>query len=575
MNFRQSATPLFLTDYNYSAWKIIKLFWQSPYKKYAYLYSFLVIAITVFIVGMEVALSYWYEMFYNALQAYDKAAILKLIGAFCLLATVFIILLVYRYYFSQLLNIRWRIWLTQQFIDRWLYHKNYYYLETLDKGTDNPEQRIQEDISALVATSINLTLGLINAFTTIFAFIYILWSLSGTLHLNLGVLGQYKISGYLVWVGVSYAIIGTLITFKIGRPLINLNFEQQKREAYFRVVATDLRMNAENIALYNGEMAEKNILNKKFNQVVDNYFAIILRQKLLLWFTAGYRQSSVILPLLVVLPNYLNKVFMLGGLMQAIKAFDNVQTELSFLILSYTSIAEWQAINQRLTSFLNHLNASATHAKAQQVKIITTQNSGNYLQTEDIKLFAPNNKLLLQNISITFDGGKKYLLTGKSGIGKTTFLRLLAGIWPYAEGQLNFPKQFKPLFLSQKPFMSLGSLQESILFPAINNVDAQQLKHYMGLCNLEYLIPFLHDEAIWKNKLSPGEEQRIALLRILINKPNWIFLDESTSMLDHENEEMLYRIIKQELSDATIVSVAHRSSVKKFHDVEIDMEQYL
>jgi len=340
----------------YTAWQLIRAYWQSEQKLFAYSFFVFVIIMSVSIVGMDVGFNYWYNFFYDALQDYDKRGALDLLVIFTFLAAVYIILAVYRYYLQLYLSLRWRRWLTEQFLDRWLQKKSYYYLENFDEKTDNPDQRIQEDIGALVTTSLDLAVGLISSITTFFAFIYILWTLSGHFVVHLGSWGSVDIPGYLVWVSIIYAIVGTLLAFKIGYPLVGLNFEQQKREANFRFSLVDLRSHAEHVALYRGEHHQKSILGNLFDRVLNNWYAIILRQKLLLWFTAGYNQVSVLLPLMVVLPNYFSKVFKLGGLMQALRAFGQIQEALSFLINSYSQIAQWRAVVRRLLTFLNHIS---------------------------------------------------------------------------------------------------------------------------------------------------------------------------------------------------------------------------
>ncbi|TAK73294.1 MAG: ABC transporter ATP-binding protein/permease [Gammaproteobacteria bacterium] len=563
-----------LQSHPYTTWQLIKLYWQSEERFSAYVFFFVTIVMTVVLVMFDVAFSYWANDFYTALQAYDKHGVLVLLGLFCLLAFFYIVFAVYRYYISQLFGLRWRRWLTHQFINRWLANRSYYYLENFDEHTDNPDQRIQEDIGALVTSSISLSIGLIGSITTIFGFVYVLWQLSGQLHLNLGSLGTILIPGYLVWIAIIYAALGTYFTFKIGYPLVSLNFEQQRREATFRFAAIDLREHAESVALYEGEHHQKGILSRLFGNVLDNWLAIILRQKLLLWFTAGYNQISVILPLVVALPNYFEKIFLLGGVMQSMRAFTSIHDALSFLVNSYPDIAQWRAVTRRLTSFIDHM-AEQDKNVLEGNKLRFRQDESNKIIAKNISISTPQGKKLLQNINEELVYGQDYLIKGFSGIGKSTFVRALAGIWPFSAGEVTFPGKQKVMYLPQKPYMPIGTLAEAIIFPDKLHPEFEtQLEEVLRECHLENLIPRLQETASWSEQLSPGEQQRVAFARVLLHQPDWVFLDETTSMLDLANEEHLYRLLKSKLPHCSIISVGHRPSLDAYHGHVINMMDY-
>ncbi|OGT36038.1 MAG: hypothetical protein A3F11_05345 [Gammaproteobacteria bacterium RIFCSPHIGHO2_12_FULL_37_14] len=563
-----------ITQRNYSTWQLVKLYWQSEERSRAYISFIVVMLMTMGLVIFDVVLSYWSNYFYNALQAYNKREVVYLLFVFLGLAACYMVLAVYRYYISQLFGLRWRKWLTEQFVNRWLAQRDYYYLEAFDEKTDNPDQRIQEDISALVSYSINLSIGFISAITTFMGFIYVLWSLSGEIVIPMGSWGTLHIYGYLVWVSLLYATIGTFITFKIGYPLVGLNFEQQRREATFRFAAIDLRSHAEHVALYQGENHQKNVLQRLFNGVLDNWYLIILRQKLLLWFTAGYNQLAVVLPLVVALPNYFSKVFMLGGLMQSLRSFAQIQDASSFFVNAYTQIAEWRAVTRRLITFLNHMH-EIDEKVTKQNQLVFHQQARNAIMTKQLSIYTPRNELLLKQVNEEFFHGNHYLIKGVSGIGKSTFIRALAGIWPYASGEITLPSQQKIMYLPQKPYMPLGSLSEAILFPdKEHEVGEKEIQSILRDCRLEALIPRLCETAPWSEQLSPGEQQRISFARVLLHQPDWIFLDESTSMLDLGNEEYLYKLLKTRLPHCSIVSVGHRVSLDGFHDHILDMAKY-
>ena len=557
-----------------TAWRLIKSYWQSDQRFPAYLFFSIVVFMTISLVGLDVIFNYWYNYFYDALQAYDQHGAIRLLVVFFVLAAFYIVMAVYRYYVSQLFGLRWRRWLTEQFLGRWLQKKGYYYLENFDERTDNPDQRIQEDVGSLVNFSIDLSMGLIGAITTFLAFIYILWQLSGELDIPLGKWGTLHVPGYLVWVGVFYAMIGTYFTLKLGRPLVALNFEQQRREANFRFAAVDLRNHAENVALYRGEHHERTILDRIFGGVLQNYYFIILRQKILLWFTAGYNQTSVILPLLVALPNYFDKVFLLGGLIQSLQAFNRVQDSLSFLVNSYTNIAQWQAVAQRLTTFANHISEAEDKAEREN-RLAFRQQSENSIDVRQVSIRTPRGELLLAGITENLKHGSHYLIKGPSGIGKSTFIRTIAGIWPFAEGEIMFPAGKQIMYLPQRPYMPIGTLHEAILFPdQIKPELMHEVEQVLRDCHLENLIPRLQEVAPWSEQLSPGEQQRVAFARVLLQKPDWVFMDETTSMLDLANEKYLYNLLKTNVPNCSLVSIGHRPSLDVHHDHVIDMEKY-
>lgn len=559
----------------YTAWQLIKVYWQSNQRLFAYAMLATLLIMTVFLVGMEVVLTTWYNFFYDALQEYNYRNVIDLLVMFMFLAATMIVVSVYRYYVQQYLGLRWRRWLTERFLDRWLSKRNYYYLETFDKHTDNPDQRIQEDVGSLVLATLNLVIGLVSSITTIFAFIFVLWKLSGYLNIPLGKYGVLHVPGYLVWVGVIYSIIGTLLTFKIGYPLVSLNFEQQRREANFRFAAIDVRSHAEHVALYRGEDNQKTILEKIFSGVLENWYAIILRQKLLLWFTAGYNQVSVLVPLIVALPNYFNKVFKLGGLMQALSAFTRIQDAFSFIVNSYTSIAEWQAVARRLLTFLNHMDELEQDVRVKN-HFIFLENADSQILVKDLTINTPQGDVLLQNINQALIHGKNYVVRGRSGLGKSTFIRVIAGVWPYGSGEISLPEKNKTImFLPQTSYMPLGSLREAMLFPdKIQNVSDERLMELLKACDLSQLTSKLDEIAPWAEQLSPGELQRIAFIRVFIHKPDWVFLDESTSALDLLHEKEIYKLLEDQLPHCSIVSVRHRLNVEGYHDEEINLEAY-
>ena len=340
-------------------WALLQPYWKSEERGRAWLLLLVNVALILATVYMTVLFNQWYNAFYNALQAKAQAEFFHQLGRFCVLAAIYILIAVYRIYLNQMLQIRWRRWLTERYLGDWLRDRNYYRMQLKDAGTDNPDQRIAEDFRLFVDESLSLGLGFLNAAVTLGSFVAILWSLSGPLEIPLGGT-TYVIYGYMVWVAIVYAIVGTWLTHKIGKPLIPLNFNQQKYEADFRYNLVRFRENSEGVALYRGEEDELRGFRSRFNAVVENWWAIMKRQKLLTFFTAGYSQAAVIFPFVVGAPRFFSGAIQLGGLVQISNAFGQVQGALSWFIDAYTNFASWKASVDRLISFHNAL-ARAQH----------------------------------------------------------------------------------------------------------------------------------------------------------------------------------------------------------------------
>jgi len=554
---------------------LLLMFWRKGPKIAGTLLLGVVALLTILLVIIDVLFTTWYNYFYDALQMYDWRSAVNLLVIFVFMAAVAIVFAVYRYYVQSYLGLRWRLWMTNRIVTQWLSRWHYYYLEDISGHTDNPDQRIQEDINMLANNSLALMTGVLNSVVTIFAFVLVLWKLSGTITFHFGSWGVWHFHGYLVWVAVIYAIIGTSLTFRIGRPLPTLNFEQQKREANFRFAAVDLRTHAEHVALYRGEIQQRSSLLRIFDRVYENWYAIILRQKLLLWFTAGYNQVSVLLPLVVALPNYFRKVFQLGGLIQTLAAFGRIQDAFSFIVNSYTSIAEWRAVVDRLLTFLTHMDTLDAEA-VKRNHFVFHDSPDERIIAKNVTLVTPEGETLLKNINEEFEHGKYYWIRGDSGIGKSTFVRAIAGIWPFGSGDICLPRNKKIMYLPQRPYMPLGTLKESLLFPDLASaVSTEKLAELLIACDLPRLVDDLERTIVWSEHLSPGELQRIAIVRVMLQQPDWAFLDESTSALDLAHEKRVYDLLKERVPGCSVISVGHRPSLEERHDVIMDFTPFI
>lgn len=545
-----------------NVWLLTKSYWQSEEKKKAFALLFAIVALTLGIVYMLVLLNQWNNAFYTALQNYQKEEIFNQLYRFTYLAFAYIIMAVYSYYLQQVLVVNWRRWLTNRYIDEWLNHKTYYRLQMFGVGTDNPDQRISEDVRMFVEMTIKFTIGILKAFCTLVSFVFILWNLSGPLQFTVGGIAIH-IEGYLVWVALLYSIIGTWLTHIVGRKLVDLNYVQQRYEADFRFSMMRMRENAESIAFYSGETQEGGVFKKRFSLLLDNFWKIVNKQKQLVWINSCYSQIAIIFPFVVTIPRYLSKQITLGGLMQIATAFGRVQDLLSYFVDTYASIAEWQAVVDRLTGFGAHmLLVKNENPQSELKRNVTTQNE---VVFEDVTINLPNGTSLLEHINLRLEPQSHLLIKGVSGSGKSTMMRVIAGIWPYVKGTITAPAQDSCMFIPQKPYLPLGTLKEALLYPGHAKCSDEELLALMNTCCIGYLAQDLYVEADWSHVLSMGEQQRLAFVRALIYSPQWLFLDEATSALDEATEKIMYQLVTTQLPQTTVISVGHRRTIEAFH----------
>ena len=550
-------------------WRVTKPYWTSEGKWSAWGLLLIVIALNLGNVYISVRINEWNNSFYNALQAFNGKEFFRQIGVFCILAGLFIGISVYALYLSQMLRLRWRRWLTERYLGAWLGNGAYFQLQ-LKNATDNPDQRISEDLNLFATYVVTLSTGLLTSVVSLVSFLIILWGLSGPAEIPLGHGITLYIPAYLVWVALIYAGAGTWLTVKIGRPLVPLNFSQQQFEADFRFSLVRLRENAENVALYRGEPVELGVFHERFQSVFDNFRHLIKRQKRLTWFTAGYNQVAIIFPVVAVAPRYFAKQLQLGGLMQVVNAFSSVQSSLSFIISSYTDIATLQAVTQRLIGFEERL--SAINQSVRRPQRIIVRRDGVGLAVHGLDLELPDNTPLLEGITFASADGEAVLITGPTGAGKSTLLRAIAGIWPFGEGEVRIGKGLT-LFLPQRPYLPLGSLTRTLLYPYHQDGDRQtaalaEVLDEVGLGSLKSELDTVDN---WSQRLSLGEQQRLAFARALLVKPDFLFLDEATSALDEPSEVRLYNKLFTASWEPTLISVGHRSTLRDLHDRVIDV----
>jgi putative ATP-binding cassette transporter len=498
------------------------------------------------------------------LEEKDQAAFLYQLIRVSWLVGIFIFFAVYQLYLNQMLEIRWRRWLTERYLRAWLSDGAYYRMQLVAGETDNPDQRIAEDVHLLISHTLALLIGGLRAGVTMVAFVAILWALSGTLTVPLGWF-SLTLPGYVVWAAILYAIAGTWLTDWIGRPLVRLNFDKQRCEADFRFGLVRFRENAEGVALYRGETDEIRGFRERFEAVAANWWKIMRRQKRLTYFTAGYGQAAWIFPSVVAAPRYFRGELPLGGLMQTIGAFNQLQDSLSFFVQSYKQIAEWCSVVERLSGFDRALERVRIQA-ATGGGVRRTNGADPQLTLEDVDLYLPDGQPLVANVNLSLLHGDTVLLGGPSGSGKSTLFRAVAGIWPFGSGEIVGPADVRCLFLPQKPYLPIGTLREVVSYPMPpGGVADATLSQALDTVGLPELAGRLDEVCHWALRLSPGEQQRIAFARALVQKPDWLFLDEATSAVDEATEARLYRLLRERLDDTTIFSVGHRATLGAFH----------
>ena len=548
-------------------WQLFRGYWNSDEKWKARGLLAVVIGLNFAGVYLLVLLNNWYNEFYNALQNYESALFWPLIGEFTGIAFLYIIIAVYAIYLRQMLQLKWRTWMTSEYLDTWLKRQAYYRLQVLRSDTDNPDQRISEDINQFVALTLQLLVDFLKQFTTLAAFGVVLWNLSGAFTVPIGS-HEFVIYGYMFWVSLFYSTAGTWLAHLVGRKLIGLNFDQQKYEADFRFNMMRVRENSESIAFYGGELPERTGFRERFSYVIENFRKLMTQTKFLNFYVNGYAQLAVIVPLILAAPQYFSGAMQLGGLMQTITAFGRVQDALSYFVGSYDIIAQLASVIQRLGGFTEHMEEAA----ALEDGVGRSEQTDGEFAVSGLQVALPDGRALLQDCSLKLAAGTRLLVTGTSGCGKSTLLRTLAGIWPYGKGSIEIPKGSRVLFLPQRPYLPLGSLRRALCYPSEEIGSEELMKaalHKVGLADFAEKMDDVDD---WSRILSLGEQQRLAFARVLLTKPDWLFLDEASSALDEPREKELYEMLRQELPEMSIVSVGHRSTLFALHDTELHLD---
>jgi len=524
------------------------------------LFFVLIVTLTLFSVRLSLVHSTWYNNMYTALQEFNQTVFWEQMILFCFIAGFSVAAALISYYLNQRFSINWIEWLNTELLEKWMDKRAYYKSQYMGNNLDNPDQRIQQDIQSYVKTTLSLSTGVIDAVTSMISYTILLWGLAGPMTL-LGI----EIPRAMVYLVFAYVIFTTLIAFWLGKPLIRLNFANEKLNANYRYSLIRVKEYAESIAFYAGEKVEKNRLYKQFRAVIDNMWDIVFRALKFSGFNLVVSQISVVFPLLIQVGRYFEKQIKLGDLMQTLQVFGKLHSNLSFFRNTYDSFAEYKATLDRLTGFHYSVEAAQKQSKTD----ITDHPTDVIFQHLSVK--SPMGKILIKDLNLTLTQGHSLLIQGQSGVGKTTLLRTIAGLWSYAEGKIFCP-QHNTLFLSQRPYLPQGNLLTALYYPdTTENVDLAKITRVLEQVQLAHLQDRLEQEQDWSRILSLGEQQRLAFARLLLHKPKVAFLDEASASLDEGMEYAMYRLIREELPNTTIISVGHRSTLVPLHQQQLEL----
>lgn len=553
---------------------IARPFWLNKQSWLAWLLLFLVIALSLLTVQMNVLITNWNKEFYDALENHQASIMWRLVGDYLVYIGILVIWIVLGSYLRKKLIFHWREHLAQQMQTAWLNHHRAYRLQ-LANEPDNPDQRIAEDAFLLAEKSIDLLKSLISNIAKLIAFIAILWELSGKHSITFQ--GEtYIIHGYLVWIALIYTLVCTLFTHLLGRHLHHLNMERQHREADYRATLLRIRDHAEQIAFYHGEQAEHSRISKRFQALKDNWYQLIKRELHLETFNVTYLRVVMFIPIVATLPMYFARQITFGDMMQARSAFTNVQDGFGWFMDYYKRIMEWAAVVSRLADFQNALNHidNNDHSKQCLFKHTTDQSmpASIALNVHELSIQTQSGHSLLQNLSFQAQFGEWWLLNGRSGIGKTTLLRALAGLWNKQQGKVSFHSQ-NILFLPQRPYLPQDTLSAVLSYPH-TSYTTQQLQDVLQQVGLSSLVSQLHQDKEWHKQLSGGEQQRISLARVLLHRPSILFIDEATNQLDAQSSQALLQLLKQTLPNTLVIASSHQPEIHTLFEHTLNLDEY-
>jgi putative ATP-binding cassette transporter len=526
----------------------------------------LLIALTLMQVGVQLRINIWNRDFFNALESRERAAFLYQIVVFLGLAGVSMSVWVFQLYIKQLIQLRWREWLTNSLVTGWLAEARHYQLGFVVEGADNPDQRVAEDARVATEFAVEFALGLIGSMAMLCAFVGILWTISGALHVSVASF-ELEIPGYMVWCALLYALIGSFLTWRLGRPMVDINVRRNSAEADFRFGLVRVREASESIALIRGEPDEARGLKQGFSKVASIWIEFFRAQRNLMWLTSAYGNVSTILPTLVASPRYFSGAITLGGLMQIGAAFAQVQISLNWFVDNFPKLAEWGASVERVV-VLDDAIAGIAELRADpgQPTIANETGTSDEIVLDGVQVHLADGTTVIAEANARIHRGERVLLTGESGTGKSTLFRALAGLWPWGSGRVVMPPAEQVMFMPQRPYLPLGSLRAALAYPQpVQTFSEAAMRAAMEQVGLDRHLDRLDEEQRWDQTLSLGEQQRLAFARLLLQQPAWVFMDEATSALDEPNQDAMMQLFVEALPESALVSIGHRPGLEAFH----------
>lgn len=555
---------LFGSEFLRRLWRLTKPYWTSADAPKGAALLAGAVALEFTTVYASVQLSQWQRHIFDQLQNKEMALFFRTVGIFLGVAIGFVLVSTYRIYLRALLQIRWRRWLTDHYLEHWIGSQAYTEIELNRKSTDNPDQRIQQDVDDYVASALGLSLSLLSALVTLVSFSGILWTMSGAWNIKLGS-AEFHIPGFMMWVALGYAGAATWLTHRVGSRLVPINFDQQRFEADFRFHLVRFRENVEEVALSKGELRERRGALDRFHRVVDNFGRLIRAQRNLTLTTTGLGQTNSIVPIVVAAPGFFLGRLTLGDMIQVNIAYGEVSASLVWFVNAYQEIARWRASIERLFQFSEEIENTCRDLERAGVRVEETQ--GSAIRLDDVHLELPDGRVIVDGVNARVDAGERLVVVGPSGSGKSSILKAIAGIWPFGHGRIEVPVHGAKLFLPQRPYLPIGTLRAAVSYPSEEGAfPDERIREALTALGLGGLAGRLDEDAHWNQTLSGGEQQRVALARVLLHEPEWIFLDEATSGLDETMERSAYDLLAQRLPKATVVSIAHRGSVIEHHE---------
>jgi putative ATP-binding cassette transporter len=555
--------PIFGRRFLGHMWRLLRVYWTSPDAPWGVLLLAGAVSLELGTVYANLGLADAERRIMDALQDKQPSVFLEAVGLFAAVSAVFVLASAFRVYLRQRLEIRWRRAVTADYVDHWMTERAFCQEKLHGSDVDNPDQRVAEDIRDFTASALGLSLSLFGSLATLVSFGGLLWKLSGGWAVPLDS-GHIHAPGLLLWVALLYAGFSTWLTHVVGRPLVPLNFERLRYEADFRYGLMRFRDNVELVTLSHGEALERGSSSERFGHVIGNWLQLITAQRRLTVFTGLVGQANGLVPLVVAAPGFFAGLITLGTVVQVRFAYGQVSGSLNWFVYAYQEIARWRANVERLSTFSEVIDATARDLERSELRV--TPVTAPILRLVNVRVETPDGHPLVDAASATVRAGERVAITGPSGAGKTTLLRAIAGIWPFGRGRIDVPAHAHTLFVPQWPYLPIGSLRTQVSYPSrAGTFPDARIREVLQLLGLEHLTPRLDESAPWDQELSPHEQQRLAIARVLLNQPDWVFLDKATSSLDEDTERHVYALLAECLPHTTVISVATRPEVAAYH----------